>query len=40
MPERNSIIQTNSLPSEYCFRDLSPAIDAKQNVLTVNVTVE
>jgi hypothetical protein len=33
-------MQTNSLRSKYCFRDLSPAIGTKQNVLTVNVTVK
>jgi hypothetical protein len=37
---RDGTIQTNSLRSKYCFRDLSPEIGTKQNVLTVNVTVK
>jgi hypothetical protein len=35
---RDGTIQTNSLRSKYCFRDLSPSIGAKQNVLTVNAS--
>jgi hypothetical protein len=38
-PERRTI-HINSLRSKYYFRDLSPSIGAKQNILTVNVAVE
>jgi hypothetical protein len=37
---RDSTIRANSLRSKCRFRDLSPAIGTKQNVLTVSVTVK
>jgi hypothetical protein len=37
---RDSTIRANSLRSKCRFRDLSPAIGTKQNVLTVGVTVK
>jgi hypothetical protein len=37
---RDGANQTKAVCSKYCFRDLSPAIGAKQNVLTINLTVK
>ena len=37
---RDSTIRANSLRSKCRFRDLSPAIGTKQNILTVNLTVK